>query len=179
MSDFDEDNSRWQAIMSKAYDKWTDGLSYLEFLQTLERHELVAVVMGNLNYQVNNGGFQQWVDNGFALAAEQVLDVIRNIQAAEGTTDAERVHLVWLWDNVRNLIRFVDLKKPGKGFANYWIRPSKDRGGYFYNDEYDDDAEEEGRALAESLNDHYYDVVNELLPAIERYIVKIEPQPVA
>ena len=54
-----------QVLMDRAYKKWTDGLSHDEFRATLDNEEKVAVHFGNLNYQVENGGFQQWYGNQF------------------------------------------------------------------------------------------------------------------
>lgn len=53
-----------QSLMDSAYDKWETG-SYHEFLMRLDFLERSAVVLGNLNYQVENGGFSQWMFNGY------------------------------------------------------------------------------------------------------------------
>lgn len=60
----------WQELMDKAYDRWGKGgdlkdLEYLDFLDELEPLQRKAVVLGNLNYQVQNGGFSQWIGNRY------------------------------------------------------------------------------------------------------------------
>jgi hypothetical protein len=56
-----------EELMERAYEKWQDDkeMSYFEFLLSLEPVERSAVILGNLYYQVCNGGFVQWKDNGY------------------------------------------------------------------------------------------------------------------
>lgn len=52
----------WQGLMDQAYAKWqADGKkwSYRQFLANLDAVERKAVILGNFNYQVCNGGLQQ------------------------------------------------------------------------------------------------------------------------
>jgi hypothetical protein len=66
-----------QELMDKAYDLWRThkDWSYPIFIDNLDMVSRRAVVLGNLNYQVCNGGFTQWEDNqymensGFVLKA--------------------------------------------------------------------------------------------------------------
>jgi hypothetical protein len=60
---------RTQRLMDGAYDRWQtqkDTMTRQEFWDQLDADERVAVFLGNLNYQVENGGFSQWLDNGYA-----------------------------------------------------------------------------------------------------------------
>lgn len=56
-------------VMESAYEKWQSEIgetwSYYDFLMNLSPVERRCVIMGNLNYQVTNGGFAQWVGNGY------------------------------------------------------------------------------------------------------------------
>lgn len=58
-----------QRLMNEAYDRWNSpplqGKSYQDFLMKLTPIHRDAVVLGNLNYQVENGGFSQWLGNGY------------------------------------------------------------------------------------------------------------------
>ena len=55
-----------EAVMSKAYKKWEGkSWSYEDFLMELDANERDVVVIGNLNYQVCNGGFSQWAGNDY------------------------------------------------------------------------------------------------------------------
>jgi hypothetical protein len=64
-NDADCDN-HWQAIMNLAYESWEDGLSMKDWFEALSEIEKQAVSVGKMNYQVENGGFAQWIDNGYA-----------------------------------------------------------------------------------------------------------------
>ncbi len=63
-----KDNTH-QLIMNKAYDRWQKNAKVWDkfmFFDQLDFQERVAVSLGNLNYQVENGGFSQWKYNGLA-----------------------------------------------------------------------------------------------------------------
>lgn len=51
--------------MDRSYEKWEDNLSRGDFLSLLTPYEKLAVQFGNFNYQVQNGGFSQWVVNNY------------------------------------------------------------------------------------------------------------------
>ena len=55
-----------QEISDQAHTRWVKGMSFEEFLATCNEKEIVVVLIGKLNYQVENGGFVQWIDNGFS-----------------------------------------------------------------------------------------------------------------
>lgn len=56
-----------QDLMEAAYGRWqkNEGWSFDDFRMSLSDVEALAVHFGKLNYQVCNGGFVQWVDNGY------------------------------------------------------------------------------------------------------------------
>lgn len=61
------------AILAEDYDKNVDEISKLnhetwnlkDWFETLSDIEKFAVASGTFNYQVENGGFQQWIFNGY------------------------------------------------------------------------------------------------------------------
>ncbi len=61
----DKVDNVWQFVMDRAYEKFDDGISREEFINRLSEYEKVAVIFGNFNYQVENGGLLQWADNGY------------------------------------------------------------------------------------------------------------------
>ncbi len=79
--------SKHQTLMTRAYKKWANGMTYLDFLQALNVTERRAVTLGNLNYQVGNGGFLQWADNRYI----QGLEHLREALTAVGTPAAVKV----------------------------------------------------------------------------------------
>jgi hypothetical protein len=79
----DDLHDAWQAIMDRCYERWSHGdlkgSSYDSFIAALEPHDAWAVVMGNLNYQVNNGGFLQWHDNGYSSMSDTLIEALTNV----------------------------------------------------------------------------------------------------
>lgn len=55
-----------QELMTAAYDRYQRDWSKAEFEAQLSAAERPAVLIGNFNYQVENGGFSQWLGNGYA-----------------------------------------------------------------------------------------------------------------
>ena len=64
--------------MEKSYKKFEKNKSWSldEFYFNLEPLEKRAVALGNLNYQVGNGGFTQWIDNNYASVSISALRFI-------------------------------------------------------------------------------------------------------
>lgn len=84
-----KDGGRHQALMNQAYDRWRaeekrdqfrpdefpkPDLSHEAFVNGLEDPERLAVVFGNLNYQIGNGGVSQWIFNGYKDSTLAYLD---------------------------------------------------------------------------------------------------------
>ncbi len=157
----DLEASRWQALMTEACEGWTDGTTYGAFLATLDRLPRVAVLLGTMNYQIGNGGVTQWVDNGYACHARDVLAALWLI----GTPRARE------WANL--LSPFVrehvnaEATARGIGGRDYW-KGERSR----WDDEDDEDDEDEGRAAAQTLDGHYHGSPfhAELLLEIETYL---------
>jgi hypothetical protein len=65
-----------QELMDKAYELYDDSLSYENFLYEITKKlgqlYVDAVITGNLNYQVENGGFTQWYENGYSNTIDQL-----------------------------------------------------------------------------------------------------------
>jgi hypothetical protein len=61
------DCPKLQALMNQAYDRYEANNNWdrIEFVQQLRGNECFVVPLGNLNYQVENGGFSQWASNGY------------------------------------------------------------------------------------------------------------------
>jgi hypothetical protein len=76
-----------QDVMDSAYKKWVPDTSYYDFLLSLTPTERAIVVIGNLNYQVENGGFSQWKDNRYNDGAEFLFHALKEV----GTPLAKQV----------------------------------------------------------------------------------------
>ena len=85
VNDTNRKKDHTQSLMDTAYDKWrdsqeidADGMRYSwsreEFLSQCSYLEKVAVCFGNMNYQVENGGWSQYVENHYA--SEETFDFL-------------------------------------------------------------------------------------------------------
>lgn len=80
-----EKHSLWQSVMTGAYSRWEDEgdlhtKDYDEFIAELDELAAKCVVLGNLNYQVENGGFTQWHDNGYSSQRDFLVDVLDEVE---------------------------------------------------------------------------------------------------
>lgn len=127
--------------MDAAYDKWNDAWSYERFLLEVTGHERQAVLVGNLNYQVQNGGIAQYVSNGYASSYSECVDVLRMINTDTTNEIATRLE--------RFCDAYVETGTKNKGaFGDYW----KEEAQY-------DDCDEEAiwEPDADKFDDFFYD----------------------
>ena len=69
-----------QELMDAAYERWqANDWSRDQFIMRLSWEEKVAVTIGNLNYQVCNGGFMQWHDNGYSQHTKELLEALNEV----------------------------------------------------------------------------------------------------
>jgi hypothetical protein len=69
---------KMQQLMDQAYERWqANNWSQAEFWAQLSYPERVTVFVGNLNYQVENGGFYQWHDNGYSECHRDLIVILR------------------------------------------------------------------------------------------------------
>jgi hypothetical protein len=80
-----------QEIMDAAYDRWKahDEWSKQDFWDQLSAKERFAVFMGNMNQQITNGGFGQWLGNEYA--TPETVAYIRRALNRMGTSAALKV----------------------------------------------------------------------------------------
>ena len=149
-----------QVLMNAAYDRWQkhDDWSYEHMLAHCSAHERMAVLLGNFNYQIGNGGWSQWVDNGYATSAGEVATCLELIG-----TEAAKTALEFL----RRLEPHLGDAKVSKGFVgdgDYWA----------YEEEEDGDGRfgHEGYEVAESMCSPYYEISGQLMADINEYFEK-------
>ena len=84
-----------QAVIDESYQLWLQnkGWSYPEFLQNLNPHQRRVVTLKNLNYEVTNGGFTQWWENGYHCNAGELLQMLEGF-AKNGSLGAQILVLV-------------------------------------------------------------------------------------
>lgn len=145
----------WEGILNSIEEKEFEDCSDLE--QT-------AILLANLNYQVENGGFSQWVDNGYGLKWRETIQSLRQV----GTQNAMKVI-----DLIGTFSDYIKDDCEDRGcFGDYWIE--EDNNDYYYgsgNDEDDDYEEEEnpGFFYAREADHPYYEIYEELKKEIEEF----------
>ena len=145
---------KWQAIMDAAYDKWNDAWSYERFLEEITGTERQAVLIGNLNYQVDNGGIQQYVDNGYATQYHSTVEILRSIGTEITRTVANKLEA--FCDAYVN----PDVTTKRGAFGDYWNEEAQLEDG-----DTDPIYEHDGDAF----DDHFYAVSDAFDAEIEAY----------
>lgn len=160
----------WQRLVNAAYEKWqrseNKGMKYGDFVESLDPLSREAVLVAGLNGQVLNGGFRQWVDNGYAVKIKETLQVLACVEG-----DATRK----VAGMVERLSEFVRTDVESRGcFGDYWVEDD-DRDAYggrdFYDEGYyeEEDGPSEGEMLAEEMDDGYYDIDKKFAGEVEAY----------
>ena len=137
-----------QRLMNEAYKNWTDkvGMDYPEFLTKLNQLERDAVVLGNFNYQVCNGGIYQWLGNRYYKGLASLQGAAKRVN--------ETIH-------TRNTERFLDSLSEVENFAVEYQNIAED-------EFYDDYSLELAR-----FDESYYNFNVDLLKDIEDYFRKL------
>lgn len=135
-----------QALMDQAYARFKANRQWSkqDFWDQLDAQERIAVFAGNLNYQVENGGFMQWFDNGYA--TDEVTGFLIRLCQRIGSPTSDKVEMI--------LRDFLDHTRG---------RNSRD-----------DDADDWDSLfeLLEPLNTRYYEINNQFMSDVETYLGK-------
>lgn len=145
----------------KLLDEILEGLNEKEYKDWTEK-EKVLWYLAHLNGQVCNGGFSQWVDNGYAVDGGYYETILAlNVL---GTPTAQTV-----LEMLTQLEEYLKLDVPDRGFlGDYWKteKVSSGHGFHFSGDNEDEDEEEEenpGFELARSFDSPYYELGDNIL----------------
>jgi len=171
----EEKNPTFQGLMDKAYKKWQSGelkgVSSEEFINALPENEATAVRIGNMNYQVENGGWMQWWDNGYG---PRDIDYLVNFfnKHAEYSSFAEMEDLI-------NKVK-QESEQPGEEECDH----CGGAGGYDEDDDesdtstwYDCDncrgdgtVESDIPQFSDSLDGQYYEINDALVSDVEKFL---------
>lgn len=149
-----------QYLMNKAYEKWGENerISYSTFLDkvTNELGPLFfnAVISGNFNYQVQNGGFGQWDDNGYSIT----LDDLRTFFETNFKDNETIKNVLSIIEEVDETLCWVER---GKSLVN--------RMDYDYQDLFLEALEERQRNDMNVTNSKYYKISKKVEEILEEY----------
>lgn len=156
-----------EKIMESAYNKWDhNSQTHPEFFDSLTDVEKKVVAIGNLNYQVENGGFTQYVENG--LFHHSAYETLRSFLDEIGTKESNEVLSILFF-----LAPDVDLNAESKGcMGSYWCY-EKDEGAWNDDDD-DEDYDPYDRILGicKTLDKRFYKVNDALLASAEEHFSK-------
>jgi hypothetical protein len=149
-----------QKIMNIAYEKWqTNKWSKDEFWNQLTMKEKTAVSLGNLNYQVCNGGFSQWYFNEYyELQINFLISLFEKISKEKHPLLSQVKELVLV---AHNLIQGYEEEKNSN---------------YDYEDDYEEQQylEEELHKGLDQLDIQYYSLKEEdLLTEMNNFVINI------
>ena len=74
-----------QELMNVFYNEWReqgDAVRQHQIAALMPSKVNMAVALGNWNYQVHNGGYAQWHDNGYSTAGAAILDYLQRARQA-------------------------------------------------------------------------------------------------
>jgi tetratricopeptide (TPR) repeat protein len=110
------EGSMWARLVNRAYQLWKGDrqATKTEFYQGLHPLQRKAVLLWDLNRQVFNGGFPQWLQNGYGAWIEEIIDTLKGI----GTDAARQVQEI-----VEGVSRQAneDLKSEAESDANLGV----------------------------------------------------------
>lgn len=137
-----------QTLMDRAYAKYKghndwDNETFLDHCDLAERF---AIVLGNFNYQVENGGFIQWWDNRYG--TPRTMEELKRYLTQIGT------------DKAMKALELVNK------FANI-VRGKNPRTNSFDEDEWNGVSEKTSK-----LDSTYYNINGELMEDVEFFITK-------
>lgn len=148
----------FHGLMSEAYERWQANNEWNQdrFWMDLSYPERVAVFCGNLNYQVENGGFVQWHDNGYSACVDQLLVILKEIATPTALAVEEIVR------RARRNIRAYERS----------CSATVERNRSWYADS-DDDGEDDWKIFFDScdpLDDKFYGINAQFLDDVEAFL---------
>jgi hypothetical protein len=157
-----EEESIHQMLMNKAYDLWQTEvgkrLRYENFLDLINEKlgsiYYHAVITGNLNYQVENGGFSQWYFNGYHITIDDLICFFRDKFKDNKTINN-------LIDNLTDILETIDWYDEGK-------RCIKNIN-YDYKDLFEEVLEEKFNNELSGFDDYYYKINDDINEILEEY----------
>jgi len=167
-----EEESIHQKLMNKAYDLWSteEGkeLNYSDFLDVVSdkfgKLYSNAVITGNLNYQVENGGFSQWHYNDYSITLDDLI--------------------IFFTDNFKNNEVIDKLKYILNEVVDIldWLDEGKDcvKNLYDYKEFFIKKLEDQVQKELNQLDEKYYEINEKLNEILEEYFKteyeKISPE---
>ena len=163
----EETKSMHQEMMDKAYELWNDSeeskkMSYENFLNKVEgelgKNYVDAVMTGNMNYQVGNGGWSQWNDNAYSCNIEDLLSFFKQ---TEFDNFPEIKDMRRILDEVEETLDWIDRGEEAVRHVDYDFR-----------DIFEDAIRDSSRGDLNRLDSKYYKIGDKVMEILEQYFVQ-------
>lgn len=160
----------------KAFEIWKNGDVECQFesAKQISQKHLDAIVAICFNGQVCNGGFCQWVDNGYASSSiEFLIDLLERME----TKNSNKILRM-----VRQLAEYINVEKKNIGFGgNYWENPCPYCNGEGFDtedDEYEECHECNGTGYIvpdlDKMDDTYYEINEKWMEEVNDYLNDVQ-----
>jgi hypothetical protein len=135
------------------------------FWAQLDERESVAVLTANMNYQVENGGWLQWCDNGYVDCAAELETVLREKIGTETAVEAAGMvaRVAGAWE------RFQSDKDETPGYLSCRCDDEDECDCEDENDIWQA-AHDEFSEVAEPFDSRFYEINEQLMADIERFL---------
>jgi len=169
-----------QYLMDLAYKRWNTegdlkGVIYETFVRSLDDRQQRAVVLGNLEQQVCNGGWGLWYGNGYHRVAHETLEVLGDM-IDKGYRLADRVipmiEAILQAEAEIKSGAYGAYDKGGQHYAGYRSEEADEDQGY---DPYEEQCEFENKILGfcDANDDLYYEFNEAFLIQCEVYLRRL------
>lgn len=150
-----------QRLLDEAHERWNDeddldGLKYPEFLSRLDYKHKAAVLLANMNYQVQNGGWQQWYGNGYWKMANELGAVLCHFQEVVSEVD-----------NASVVSEALQIFKTAQSVSEDVIDER-------FGEPVDDYEWEQWSDALDKLDDRYYKIDDELMRLAEEFCRRLD-----
>jgi len=166
-----EERTVHQDMMDKAYELWNDSeeskkMSYSKFLDKVSKelgeNYFYAVITGNMNYQVENGGWKQWEGNRYSIS---IGDLIRFFNQDFFKEFVEIKTLSRLLDDVEESFEWYkrgnkEIDRVDSNYQDIWYDIMLEA------------LDEEFDRNLESYDEAYYDIASKVVEILEKYFVQ-------
>lgn len=144
-----------ERLMKSAYDRYqaNPNWSATDFHAQLTPAETIAVHIGNMNYQVGNGGWSQWFDNGYGRRPGVFTFIVFQLNKMETP-------------NAKTVIKLMTLAMKRQSFITEAME----------NDESWEPVYQEALDLFGDVDSLYYLVDDDFLGEVEEFIIKEFPE---
>lgn len=161
----EEKESVHQILMDESYKLWDkegfNRLCYEDFLVEVVQNfgdlHFQAVITGNFNYQVENGGFSQWHDNEYSITCKDLISFLEN-------NFEENIIIKKVVDLLIEVEEVLEWIEGGKSLCR--------RMDYDYRDFFENALEEKGSDDLQRLDSRYYQISKEFMEILNEYFTK-------